>query len=1035
MNVTMLFKIPIMLGLRLEPRALPSRRVEGSIPFLDLPMDLTRSNPVEGVELLREGGAEITRGVMIEGITDIDSIGKLIERLRIWAESEGASLKELRLTLSLPEPMRPPVIPSELLRRPATPEIGRLHFVPPYEGKTAIKAVCGRIPRSAEGIGRLPASDTPTKPGRFQTISELDLPERRPIEELKPAEPQTLEPLWGKAGEENLLRRASFEIDTLGPAPQLGGQAAVSPDPLWEQRGREGSRLSGSQLRWEINLYRPEAGAIDEVGKPEGVIWPVKADPPGVDPESAAGREKSSISAASAKLSFNEKNRTPREPRPLRSSGSKAARHIPLDPHNSKADGIEPPGEAIEMGAERRESFFQTEPPKAERLSDDSKAEPKLKRVKADEIDSAAPTSRGRDQREPLRAEGSSFRVGMSRAESLSAELGSPEQAVEEMGGQTSARSSRRRGEELDLKTRGEPDSGRPGFTRPAVRAVQGGEPGGEPAVGIDDDPPAGIRTMSPFSQASAGGSEPDGNRGVVVPERMSIGRRIGTRPDVERVTPSQEIAEPVQVEDPTAACSPDGRHFPTPSDRAGRWVPDDRRRIGSKVDRIPSGLQDKPSPISRAFETEEDGQAGRPVRGDETLLDAIERSPERLGRGIDREAEPRGEAVRSRSIADDRKGAVGDRSPAMRAFIVGRRARSRDDPRGDGAAETSKRRESGRSGDHAPFEAGAGVGASIELPSASSSTPRNEGRSGDEADRRMRVGRARGVEGMIGRRAVAAGLKLGQAVERAQARGDRRAEPVKVDLRADPPSIRREGLIDPIPHQTQVRVEGRLGIERTGDQRRVEVRVKLEGEAVSLIEVRGADEARVKEAVERLSSDVLTPSVRLSLHRSDDGSGIAELAEGIADVIAKESGELRASTADRDLIVVRSVRVKLEPEHLGRVEIRVIKRGERISAIIRAEADRTRRMLHQIIPAIREALVEHGIRPGEIEVKSFESPLSSDWSAHGGNGRPGQDFTGGRPWGTDPRLRIPLAPAPHGGSGDEPLDYLPESSTLSLRA
>ena len=272
----------------------------------------------------------------------------------------------------------------------------------------------------------------------------------------------------------------------------------------------------------------------------------------------------------------------------------------------------------------------------------------------------------------------------------------------------------------------------------------------------------------------------------------------------------------------------------------------------------------------------------------------------------------------------------------------------------------------------------------------------------------------------------------------------DMRPEPRRPAMEGKGP-IEREVVSTDRPHRAEgFRADGVKPAPSRGDvgipdvgagwDRRIEVRIRFEGEAVSSLEVKGADEGKVKEIVERLAADGVDVPARVPPQLGGEVR-VGDVAEGIADVIVREVSELR-SGGDRDLIVVRSVRVRLEPEHLGRVEIRVIKRGERISAIIRAEADRTRRMLHQIIPAIREALAEHGIRPGEIEVRSFESPLSSSWSTAGG-GHQGQEFQNGRHWETSPRPYIAAGGAilPQREGEDEAWDYLPESSTLSLRA
>ena len=145
-------------------------------------------------------------------------------------------------------------------------------------------------------------------------------------------------------------------------------------------------------------------------------------------------------------------------------------------------------------------------------------------------------------------------------------------------------------------------------------------------------------------------------------------------------------------------------------------------------------------------------------------------------------------------------------------------------------------------------------------------------------------------------------------------------------------------------------------------------------------VEVRGGDEGIIED-IARQWQHIGGPEYRLDI---GDKLEPKIVSSELGEVISNEASRLEAEhpTLDRRVVTVSSIRVRLHPEHLGRMEIRVVKKGEEISAIIKVEDGSVRRMLHQIAPQIRQSLEEHGIKMGQVEVKSFNPSFSGGFGS-----------------------------------------------------
>jgi hypothetical protein len=187
-----------------------------------------------------------------------------------------------------------------------------------------------------------------------------------------------------------------------------------------------------------------------------------------------------------------------------------------------------------------------------------------------------------------------------------------------------------------------------------------------------------------------------------------------------------------------------------------------------------------------------------------------------------------------------------------------------------------------------------------------------------------------------------------------------------------------------PIPYQA---VDSELPTTDVtfGIEEALEIRIKFDDRG-EMLEIRSPDEgitARIAEEWQSPVSAAYHPIDMRDTERMAD-----ELAARISNEVDKLEG--RTSSSDRRIITVSSIKVSLRPEHLGRIEIKVIKRGEKISAIIKAEDDSVRRLLHQVVPQIKQSLTEHGIRAAQVEVRSFNSSggfgFANGWSGWDGD-------------------------------------------------
>ena len=163
-----------------------------------------------------------------------------------------------------------------------------------------------------------------------------------------------------------------------------------------------------------------------------------------------------------------------------------------------------------------------------------------------------------------------------------------------------------------------------------------------------------------------------------------------------------------------------------------------------------------------------------------------------------------------------------------------------------------------------------------------------------------------------------------------------------------------------------------------------IAVRFDRQGERV---EVRDIDEGVADEIARQWQHTVGGTEYRLEV---GDRPEAGRISNELGGMISNEVNRLKAENPilEGRIVTVSSIRVKLRPEHLGRMEIKVIKKGEEISAIIKVEDNSVRRLLHQIAPQIRQNLEEHGIKMGQVEVRSFNPSFSGGFGSWMGNGR-----------------------------------------------
>jgi len=80
----------------------------------------------------------------------------------------------------------------------------------------------------------------------------------------------------------------------------------------------------------------------------------------------------------------------------------------------------------------------------------------------------------------------------------------------------------------------------------------------------------------------------------------------------------------------------------------------------------------------------------------------------------------------------------------------------------------------------------------------------------------------------------------------------------------------------------------------------------------------------------------------------------------------------------------LRAAEIRLEPEELGRISIRITLEQKRLRAVVRAERPETLEVLQRHLPELRAALAQQGLEPQE-----FDLALDLAWrQASGGDGR-----------------------------------------------
>ncbi|HID57323.1 TPA: flagellar hook-length control protein FliK [Candidatus Poribacteria bacterium] len=165
----------------------------------------------------------------------------------------------------------------------------------------------------------------------------------------------------------------------------------------------------------------------------------------------------------------------------------------------------------------------------------------------------------------------------------------------------------------------------------------------------------------------------------------------------------------------------------------------------------------------------------------------------------------------------------------------------------------------------------------------------------------------------------------------------------------------------------------------------RVEITVKF-GDHGQRVELKGDNERIVEDIAYRWQH---TGGAEYRLDIGDKPEPRA-VSDELSEMISSEARRLETEhpSPDRRVVTVSSIRVRLHPEHLGRMEIKVVKKGEEISAVIKAEDSSVRRLLHQIAPQIRRSLEQQGIKMGQVEIRSFNPSFSGGFGSWMGGER-----------------------------------------------